>query len=161
MSMSNFDWSKSLIDAAVTETTSSSVSDNSDRTDAWRLLKDLGNKPVDYRYAAAWRIGRLVGHVFTGEIPMMVVIPIMKDEDMAMLLTEAWEEKITWADDVTIPPERFILVSIDQVRAPVVVSRKYISRNPHHCPVCKQRALIMATQVHCTNSGCKHWDRES
>ena len=143
------------------EATSLCVSDN-DRTDAWKLLKDLGNKTVEYRYAAAWRFGKLAGYIFIGgEIPMMVVVPMMKDEDMAMRLNEKWSDQIRWADDLSKTPDRFILVAVDQVRAPVVTARKHISRNPHQCPVCKQPALVMATQVHCTNSGCKHWDRDS
>jgi hypothetical protein len=131
------------------------------RTDAWNLLQSLGDCVVQYRYAADWRRGRLVGYVYTGDTPMMVVQPFVQDEDMGMLMTEAWKEKIRWADGTVLEPKRFLLVSVDQVRKPELTSRPHMTRNPHRCPLCKQPALVMVTQVHCTNCGCKNYDRES
>jgi len=111
---------------------------------------------VEYRYAAAWRVGRLVG-IWEAATVMLAVRPLPKDEEVAVPMDDGWRRAIRWGRFLGTP-DHFVLVAPESVRIPDRAEGKYMERAPHRCPRCGAKALIMTTKVSCTGRGCPNFD---
>lgn len=122
-----------------------------------------GKTQIEYRWAAAWRRGVVIGRVVMGGVDQVVVKVNTPDEDVAYNASKGskWFMIIDMAlatGDRLIPIDtKFVMIAPDQIRE--IVPAKSMPERPHKCPRCGARALIMTTKVSCSDWTCKNYDK--
>jgi len=120
----------------------------------------LAGEVSEYRFAGAWRYGTPVGEYLGAvEDPLIVVMPGLQDRALAYRCTPGNASAVRfWGKWSEADVGHFVLVHPSGIRRRLDQARPYMSRTPHRCQRCGKPALIMAVQVHCTNTLCANYD---